>query len=70
MPKFEPIKNYVFCDLSVHEKNWRAARVEKSAVSAKRCLQCEAGELAGVTRKGGSQAFERMHNTLSNRVQT
>ncbi len=36
-------------------------------VSAEHCLQCEAGELAGVIR-AASQAFERMHDTLRHRV--
>jgi hypothetical protein len=42
--RFEPIETryYVFSDLSVREKDWRAA----------------------------SQAFERMHNTLSRMVNT
>ena len=40
-------------------------------VSPWHCLQCKAGEHAGVTRAGAaSQAFERMHNTLSHRLKT
>ncbi len=56
-------KYYVFCDLSMREKDWRAwsegdvsaehcLQCEAGDVSAEHCLQCEAGELAGVTRAG------------------
>ncbi len=38
-------------------------------VSAEHSLQCEAGELAGVTR-AASQAFQRMHNTMSHMSKT
>ncbi len=34
-------------------------------VSAEHCLQCDAGELAGVTRARLRQACESMHNILS-----
>ncbi len=65
---FGPIeKQYVFCDVSVREKDWRSRARGAKATSAEHCLQGEAGKLAGVTR-AASQAFECMHNTLSVRV--
>ena len=42
-----------------------ACAYSEGDVSAEHCLQCEAGKLAGVDTRAASQAFERMHNTLS-----
>ncbi len=45
---FGPIKKYyIVCDVSVREQDWRSPRVERRR---RERLQCEAGELAGVTR--------------------
>ena len=52
VPKFYPIVSLEFscCDLSVREKDLRSRAWSEGHVSAEHYLQCEAGELAGVTR--------------------
>jgi hypothetical protein len=45
------------------------ARRTGAAVRAEHCLQCEAGKLA-IAARVASQAFERMHSTLSHGPKT
>ncbi len=63
---FGPIEENIMIFVTSACARWTGAagRMSEGDVSAEHCLQCEAGELAGVTR-AASQAFERMHNTLS-----